>query len=164
MHRQGKPTGKAPRPRTSDKAGRRDPLRVSIRIDGGARGNPGPAAAGVVITDSENTVLHEAGIFLGETTNNVAEYRALLAGMEAAEKLGADEVQILSDAELLVRQMTGEYRVKNETLQGLHAKALELQERFSRCKYRHVAREDNKHADKLVNVAMNLKHNVDGLP
>ncbi|HUS46675.1 MAG TPA: ribonuclease HI family protein [Phycisphaerae bacterium] len=142
----------------------RKPFRVTIYIDGGARGNPGPAAAGVVITDSKKTVLHESGIFLGKATNNVAEYKALLAGMQAARKLGADEVEVFSDAQLLVRQMTGEYRVKNERLQLLHEEALNLQGHFARCSYRHIPREENKHADKLANLAINLRRNVDGLP
>jgi len=143
---------------------RKRSLRVTVHIDGGARGNPGPAAAGVVITDSENTVLHEAGIFIGRATNNIAEYRALLAGLEAAAKLGATEVKVRSDSELLVRQMTGLYRVRNEGIRVLYEKALELQSSFSQCEYAHVTREENKHADKLVKVAINKMQNVDGLP
>ncbi len=143
----------------------RKPLRVKIYIDGGARGNPGPGGAGVVIsTADDNTVIHESGIFLGRVTNNSAEYRALLAGMEAAADLGAAEAEIFSDSELLVRQMTGKYRVKNERLQVLHEKARQLQSRFAKCEYNHIRREKNKHADKLVNHAINLKCNIDGLP
>jgi len=139
------------------------PLKLTIHVDGGARGNPGPAAAGVVIMDAEKTVLHEAGIFLGEATNNVAEYRALLAGMQAAERLGATEVEILSDSQLLVRQMQGLYRVKSDNLRSLHDEALLLQGRFARCSFRHISREENKHADKLVNRAINLRRNVEDL-
>ena len=137
-------------------------LRVTVHIDGGARGNPGPAAAGVVISAADDgTVLHQSGIFLGRATNNVAEYRAMLAGMEAASELEATEVEIVSDSQLLVRQMTGQYRVKNEGLKPLYEEAKRRQEQFARCTFRHVRREDNTHADRLVNQALNLKRNVE---
>ena len=92
-------------------------LHVRICVDGGARGNPGPAAAGVVIHDAKDgAVLHQAGVFLGGATNNVAEYRALLYGLEVAAKLGAVGADVLSDSQLMVRQMTGHYRVRNDGL------------------------------------------------
>ena len=138
-------------------------LHVRVYIDGGSRGNPGPAGAGVVIRDTEDgQALHEAGLFLGEATNNVAEYRALLAGMEAAKKFDAAEVEIVSDSQLLVRQMTGLYRVKNEGLKPLHDRAMKLASGFARCSYRHIRREDNTHADRLVNQAINLRQEVSG--
>ena len=135
---------------------------MTVHIDGGARGNPGPAAAGVVIlTADDGTVLHQSGIFLGRATNNVAEYRAMLAGMEAASELEATEVEVVSDSQLLVRQMTGRYRVKNEGLKPLYEEAKRLQKQFARCTFRHVPREENTHADRLVNQALDLKRNVE---
>jgi len=136
-------------------------VRVTVHIDGGSRGNPGPAAVGVVINSADDgRVLHEAGIFIGNATNNVAEYRALLAGLDAAADLGAEELEIISDSQLLVRQMTGQYRVKNAGLKDLHALALTAARKFRRCMYRHVRREENVHADSLVNQAINLRRNV----
>jgi probable phosphoglycerate mutase len=138
-------------------------LRVVVEVDGGARGNPGPAGAGIVILDAaDGAPLHEAGIFIGPATNNVAEYRGLLAGLEAAARLGADEAHVVSDSQLLVRQMTGEYRVRNAGLQPLHARAQELASQFARCTFRHVRREENTRADALANQAMNLRRNVEG--
>ena len=106
-------------------------------------------------------VIYQAGVFLGRVTNNVAEYRGLLAGLEKAVELGADDVLILSDSELLVRQMTGQYRVKNAGLQPLHHRAKDLAEGFQRCTYRHVRREDNTRADELVNAAIDARKNVE---
>ena len=141
----------------------REPLRLQVHIDGGARGNPGPAAAAVIVRDAaDGAVVHQAGLFLGRTTNNVAEYRALLAGLEFAARLGAAEVQVFSDSELLVRQMNGQYRVRNAGLKPLHERALQMHERFARCSYQHVGRADNRDADRLVNQAINLKRDVDG--
>jgi ribonuclease HI len=137
-------------------------LCVRLYVDGGARGNPGPAGAGVVIVDrGDGATLYEGGLFLGRATNNVAEYRALVAGLKTAGELGAAEVEVLSDSELLVRQMTGEYRVRNAGLQPLHRRAQELAGRFGRCRFRHVRREANSRADGLVNRAINLKQNVE---
>jgi ribonuclease HI len=135
-------------------------LHVTIHIDGGSRGNPGPAAAGVVITADDGTVLHEAGLFLGRATNNVAEYSGLLGGLKAAGKLGAREVDIVSDSELLVRQMNGQYRVKNAGLAPLFQEAQQLARAFARCTYRHVRREENVQADGLVNQALDRKKSV----
>jgi probable phosphoglycerate mutase len=137
-------------------------LRVRIEVDGGSRGNPGPAGAGVIIRDaSDGQVIQEFGIFLGKATNNVAEYRGLLAGLERAAQLGADEVDVASDSELLVRQMNGEYRVRNTSLAELFQRAQQLQRQFKQCRFRHVRREQNVAADRLANQAMNLKRNVD---
>jgi ribonuclease HI len=136
-------------------------MRVMVYIDGGSRGNPGPAAAGVVIT-ADGEVIHQAGIYLGRATSNVAEYRGLLAGLEAARRLGASEAEVRSDSQLLVRQMTGEYRVRNPGIKPLHEKAARLAGMFRRCDFRHVPRQENLQADELVNRALDLKRNVSG--
>lgn len=137
-------------------------MRVRIHIDGGASGNPGPAGAGVVITDADDgAVLHESGVFLGRATNNVAEYRGLLAGLETAGKLRVDEVEVLSDSQLLVRQMIGEYRVRNAALRPLFERAQRLAEQFSRCTFRHVPRAENTRADALARRAIRLRRNVE---
>ena len=138
------------------------PLHVKVHTDGGSRGNPGPAAAGIVVAAADDgTVLRQEGIFLGKATNNVAEYRALLAGLSAAGRLGADEVDVYSDSELLVRQMNGQYRVRNAGLLPLFAEARELAEQFGRCAIHHVRREKNFHADALVNQALTAGRNVE---
>ncbi|MCJ7543232.1 MAG: ribonuclease HI family protein [Phycisphaerae bacterium] len=133
-----------------------------VFIDGGSRGNPGPAAAGVVVTAEDGTVLHEAALYLGEATNNVAEYRGLLAGLKAAAALKAAEVQAISDSELLVRQMTGQYRVKNAGLAPLAEQARRLARRFTVCAFRHVRREENRRADELVNQALDRRGDIGG--
>jgi ribonuclease H / adenosylcobalamin/alpha-ribazole phosphatase len=136
-------------------------ISLTVYIDGGSRGNPGPAAAGVVVASADDqTVLREAGIFLGKATNNVAEYQALLAGLRAAAELGAKEVTVVSDSQLLVRQMTGEYRVRNAGLGPLHQQAQTLRRAFAACRFRHVPREQNTHADRMVNMALDLRQNV----
>jgi ribonuclease HI len=152
-------TPRRPSPRPARRA-KHAPRRVTVYIDGGSRGNPGPAAAGVVVLDTHGTVLHEAGIYLGQATNNVAEYRGLLAGLEAAAASGATELEIVSDSELLVRQMTGEYRVKNPGLVPLAERARRLANGFAACTFRHVRREDNLRADRLVNQALDAQANV----
>ena len=137
-------------------------MRVTIHIDGGARGNPGPAGAGVVIRSSDDgTVLHEAGVFLGRATNNVAEYSALLAALEAAGKLGADEAEVFSDSELMVRQMTGQYRVKEPTLKRLHERAGRLAGKLKSFTIGHIPRDQNGQADRLVNQAITARRNVE---
>lgn len=137
------------------------PLCVTIHTDGGARGNPGPAAAGVVIRTSDDaTVLYEAGYYLGETTNNVAEYSALIEGLKAALKLNASEADVYSDSELMVRQMKGQYRVRNQGLLPLYEEAQALSRKFSRFSVNHVRREQNKVADGLVNRAINVRASV----
>lgn len=136
-------------------------LNVVVYIDGGSRGNPGPAAAGVVVSAADDgTVLHEAGLFIGRATNNVAEYHGLLAGLEAARKLGASGVAVRSDSELLVRQMQGVYRVKNEGLIPLFQKARTLCQGLKKVSFTHVPREQNTQADGLVNRALDLKRSV----
>ncbi|MFW6133506.1 MAG: ribonuclease HI family protein [Planctomycetota bacterium] len=131
------------------------PLRVRIYTDGGARGNPGPAAAGYVLVDADDDrTLLEAGHFLGRATNNVAEYRAIIAALEAAARLGAVQADVLSDSELIVRQMNGQYRVKNAGLKPLHERVRRLEKGFDRVAYAHVRRESNTRADRLVNRAI----------
>lgn len=136
--------------------------RVIIHIDGGSRGNPGPAAAGVVVRAADDgIVLHEAGLFLGKTTNNVAEYRGLLAALEAATRLNVTHAEVFSDSELLVRQMNGQYRVKKPHLRKLFEQAKEMADAFDGFKIAHVRREKNADADRLVNRALDLKRDVD---
>jgi ribonuclease HI len=135
-------------------------LHLTIHIDGGSRGNPGPAAAGIVLSADDGTVLHEAGIYLGKATNNVAEYSGLIAALKAATKLGAKQVDVFSDSELIVRQMNGQYRVKDAGLRPLFEQASALSGGFKRCNLQHVPRERNTQADELVNRALNLKRNV----
>ncbi len=122
--------------------------------DGGARGNPGPAAYGYVLEADDGTVLAAHGERIGVATNNVAEYRALIAGLEKALELGLDEVGVVSDSELLVKQMTGEYRVKNEALRKLNNEAERVARRIGDVSYRAVRREHNELADRLVNEAL----------
>lgn len=137
--------------------------RVIIHIDGGSRGNPGPAAAGVIVRAADDgTVIHEAGLFLGTTTNNVAEYRALVAALEAAAAVNATAAEVFSDSELLVRQMNGQYRVKKRHLRTLFEQARELADAFEEFSISHVRRDRNTDADRLVNLALNLKRNVNG--
>jgi ribonuclease HI len=128
--------------------------RVVIYTDGAARGNPGPAGAGVRIEGPDGAALAEIAEYLGETTNNVAEYRALLLGLERARALGAREVEVRSDSELLVRQMTGAYKVRNEGLRPLVARAHALADGFTSVDYVHVRRESNRAADRLANLAI----------
>jgi ribonuclease HI len=129
-------------------------LKARLSTDGGARGNPGPAAYGYVLEAEDGTVLDARGKTIGVATNNVAEYRALVAGLEKALELGVSEVEVVSDSELLVKQMTGVYRVKNEALRGLSLEAARLARRLDRVTYRAVRREHNELADRLVNEAL----------
>jgi ribonuclease HI len=129
-------------------------VKARLSTDGGARGNPGPAAFGYVLEAEDGTVLAAHGEAIGTATNNVAEYRALLAGLEKALELGVDEVDVVSDSQLLVRQMTGEYKVKNEVLRKLSLKAAALARQLRRVTYRSVPREHNELADRLVNEAL----------
>jgi probable phosphoglycerate mutase len=125
-----------------------------LSTDGGARGNPGPAAFGYVLEADDGTVLAAHGERIGVATNNVAEYRALIAGLEKALELGLDELEVVSDSELLVKQMTGEYRVKNEALKELSLEAGRLARRIGDVSYTAVRREHNELADRLVNEAL----------
>jgi ribonuclease HI len=129
-------------------------VKAKLSTDGGARGNPGPAAYGYVLEDADGTVLDAHGETIGVATNNVAEYRALIAGLEKAVELGIDELDVVSDSELLVKQMQGEYRVKNEALRELNDEANSLERKLGRVRYTAVRREHNELADKLVNEAL----------
>jgi len=129
-------------------------VKAKLSTDGGARGNPGPAAYGYVLEAEDGTVLDARGETIGVATNNVAEYRALIAGLEKAVELGIDELEVVSDSELLVKQMQGEYRVKNEVLRELNDEANFLERKLGRVRYKAVRREHNELADKLVNEAL----------
>jgi ribonuclease HI len=131
-----------------------DDRRLVVHVDGGARGNPGPAAIAAVISTPGGEVLEEHGERIGKATNNVAEYRALLLGLERARSRGADEVELVGDSELVVRQVRGEYKVKDEALKGLYAQVVKALAGFERWSIRHVRREENAEADRLVNVAL----------
>ncbi len=130
------------------------PRRLVVNVDGGARGNPGPAAIAAVVADPDRGVLEERSEAIGAATNNVAEYRALLLGIERARALGAAEVELVGDSELVVRQVRGEYRVKDATLRGLHEAVREGLAQFDGWTIRHVRREENERADALVNEAL----------
>ncbi|HJX48828.1 MAG TPA: ribonuclease HI family protein [Gaiellaceae bacterium] len=129
-------------------------MKARLSTDGGARGNPGPAAYGYVLEAEDGTVLAAHGEKIGVATNNVAEYSALIAGLEKALELGLDEIEVVSDSELMVKQMTGQYRVKNEALQELWSRAGRLARRVGSVEYTAVRREHNKLADQLVNEAL----------
>ena len=129
-------------------------MKARLSTDGGSRGNPGPAAYGYVLEAEDGTVLDARGEAIGTATNNVAEYRGLLAGLEAALERGVEEVEVVSDSELLVKQMRGEYKVKNETLRELVDDAEALARRLKRVRYTAVRREHNELADRLVNEAL----------
>lgn len=129
-------------------------MKARLSTDGGARGNPGPAAYGYVLESDDGTVLDARGEAIGVATNNVAEYRALIAGLAKAGELGVAELEVVSDSELLVKQMTGVYRVKNAALQELSLEAARLARRIGRVRYTAVRREHNELADRLVNEAL----------
>ena len=131
-----------------------------IHVDGGSRGNPGPAGAGVVIRDEAGQLVYEAGYFLGRQTNNEAEYHALIRALERAGRNGAHAVTIHSDSELLVRQLTGDYQVKSPKLAPLYRQVQVLLVRTARWSVRHVRRELNERADELANLAMDQRRDV----
>lgn len=129
-------------------------MKVVVHVDGGARGNPGPAAIGVVVSSPDGEVLAEVAEPIGVATNNVAEYRALLRGLELARALGASEVEIVNDSELVARQLTGAYKVKHPAMKPLHAEAMAALREFDSWGVRCVPRADNARADHLVNEAL----------
>jgi ribonuclease HI len=126
-------------------------VKARLFTDGGARGNPGPAASAFVLEAEDGTVLEARGTAIGVATNNVAEYRALVDGLRRASELAVSELEVVSDSELLVRQMRGEYRVKNEALKALHREANAVADAIGRVTYTAVRREQNELADRLVN-------------
>ena len=127
------------------------PDRLVIHVDGGARGNPGPAAIAAIASDPDGEQVEQRGEVIGRATNNVAEYKALLLGIELARKLGAAEVELVGDSELIVRQVKGDYKVKDATLRELHGQVLTALKSFESWSIRHVRRDDNAEADRLVN-------------
>jgi probable phosphoglycerate mutase len=129
-------------------------VKARLYTDGGARGNPGPAAFGYVLEADDGTVLAAHGEAIGVATNNVAEYRGLIAGLEKAVELAVPQVEVVSDSELLVKQMRGEYRVRSESLQALSTEAARLARKLERVAYVHVRRAHNELADRLVNEAL----------
>ena len=128
--------------------------KLTVNVDGGARGNPGPAAIGVVVRNDDGAVVEQVGETIGRTTNNVAEYRALLRGLELATAHGADEVELIGDSELVVRQIEGRYKVKHADMKELHAQAKAMLANFDSWSIRHVKRGQNADADALVNEAL----------
>ena len=129
-------------------------MKLVVHVDGGARGNPGPAAAAAVVSTPDGDVLDEAHEYLGVATNNVAEYRGLLLGLDRAHALGADEVEVVNDSELVAKQVNGAYKVKHPDMKPLHAAAVAALGRFGRWTVRSVPRAQNAAADALVNQAL----------
>jgi len=126
-------------------------MTYSLNTDGGARGNPGPAATGIVLKDSSGKLVAEFGNFLGTKTNNEAEYLAIISGLEAAAEKKVEKLDCFLDSELVVRQLNGQYKVKEPTLKILWATTKNLEAKFAAVKYTHIPREKNKEADRLVN-------------
>jgi len=131
-----------------------------LYVDGAARGNPGPAGAGVVL-EGANGPFFRLGQYLGEATNNVAEYKALNLGMESAAQQGIKELQVRSDSELVVKQLNGQYRVKNPNLQDLYFIAIKAISSFDKISFKHIPREENKEADRMANLAIDAKGRVE---
>jgi ribonuclease HI len=129
-------------------------VKVVVHVDGGARGNPGPAAIGVVLSDPEGNLLDEVAETIGVATNNVAEYRAVLRGIERAQALGAREIEIVNDSELVARQLTGAYKVKHPAMKPLYEAARAALTQFDSWRIRSVPRAQNARADALVNAAL----------
>jgi ribonuclease HI len=129
-------------------------VKLVLHVDGGSRGNPGPAAIGVVVADADGTVLDELAETIGVATNNVAEYRAVLRALERARALGADEVEVVNDSELVAKQINGQYKVKHAAMRPLYVDAMRALRGFARWKIRTVPRAQNAHADALVNAAL----------
>ena len=133
-------------------------MKAKLFTDGGARGNPGPAAYGYVLEADDGHVLAAHGEAIGRATNNVAEYSGLVAGLARAAEVGVRELEVVSDSELLVKQMRGDYRVKNEALRVLWEEANDLERRFAKVRYTAVRRAHNELADRLVNEALDAEN------
>ncbi|MGH2804495.1 MAG: ribonuclease HI family protein [Thermoleophilaceae bacterium] len=129
-------------------------MKLVVNVDGGARGNPGPAAVAAVATSPDGDALGERSAYIGEATNNVAEYRALLLGLQLARDLGASEVEVVNDSELVARQIGGEYKVKHAGLRPLYLDAMRALREFDGWAVRSVRRAENERADELVNEAL----------
>lgn len=129
-------------------------MKLTVNVDGGARGNPGPSAIGIVVRDESGGILLERGERIGDATNNVAEYKALIAGIALARELGANEIDLVGDSELVVKQIQGKYKVKHTGIKPLHAEAKAALSDFDTWTINHVRREKNADADRLVNEAL----------
>jgi len=140
------------------------PDKIIAFVDGASRGNPGPAAAAYLLKDAAGNTVQAKAFFLGRTTNNVAEYTALVRALEAAKQLYAEQITVFSDSELLVKQVSGEYKVKSEQIRPLCRQAVDLLAEFKSWKVQHIMREKNKETDKLVNQALNLERDVECEP
>jgi len=140
------------------------PDQIIAYTDGASRGNPGPAAAAFVLSDPGGTRLQAKAFFIGQTTNNVAEYTAIIKALQAAKEISTKELTVFSDSELLVRQINGKYRVKSEQIRPLFKQAVELLSEFENYKVRFVPRQKNQEADKLVNQALNLERDIEAKP
>ena len=136
-------------------------MTVKLFTDGGSRGNPGPAGIGAVIFDEDNNCLGEVSEYIGRATNNEAEYRSLIEGLKKAQEVGVQDIEVLMDSQLVVKQILGEYRVKNAGLRPLFLEALELSKQFDKFTITHVRREYNTEADKLVNQALDASAGLD---
>ena len=129
-------------------------MKLVVHVDGGSRGNPGPAAAAAVLSTPNGEVVDRAGELLGVASNNVAEYRGLLLGLRRASELGAEEVEVVGDSELIAKQVNGEYKVKHADMKPLHAEAMQALRGFQRWRVRTVPRAQNADADALVNATL----------
>ena len=136
--------------------------RVVLYVDGGARGNPGPSGIGVVLTDVEGNELARANDYIGVATNNAAEYQALLLGLQQARALGAREIEIVNDSQLIARQVAGDYKVRSADLRPLHERAVDALRQFEWWAIRSVPREENELADALVNEAIDARASTAG--
>lgn len=156
----GRPAPSAPSPRVHS-PGPVHPVqpqrKLRVASDGAARGNPGPAGAGAVLLDEHGRVLERLGKFLGRQTNNVAEYQGLLLGLRRAHELGAEELEVVADSELMIRQLSGAYQVRAPALRELHSEALSLLKLFRKVKLVHVPRAQNAEADEMSNRAIDEK-------
>jgi len=139
-------------------------VKAVLKSDGGARGNPGPAGAGFVLLGDDGAIKWSGGRYLGETTNNIAEYEALIWGLEVAYFTGVTHITVCADSELVVKQINGEYRVKHANLKPLHQRALALLARFKSSQVTYIPRERNKEADSLVNEAIDARSEVGNAP
>ena len=133
---------------------------ITAYTDGGSRGNPGPAAAGFTLADSSGTQLQAKAFYLGQATNNVAEYTGIIKALNAAKQIGAKSLMVFSDSELLVKQINGQYKVKSENIRPLFRQTTDLLGEFRNWEVRYIPRDKNKEADRLVNQALNLHRDV----
>lgn len=138
-------------------------MHLIVRTDGGSRGNPGPAAAGICVENPAGKVLFSGGFFLGTTTNNVAEYQGILHGLTEAKKLGANRITLYCDSELVTKQLNGLYRVKNAGMKQCYDQVVKVRETFEKVEFIHVLRHMNEHADAMVNESLDMGQDVGGV-